>query len=119
MNKWYAVYTGEGDQAYSDGFTEIVAPDYNLAVRAFRAFHQDGESKTLPCGEFLCEADFKLFSHSEKLNTWGKERRERITVIYTQHKQNDDQIHELISYFRTLTESWRGRDDRWQDRKEQ
>ncbi len=119
MNKWYAVYTGEGDQAYRDGFTEIVAPDYNLAVRAFRAFHQDGESKTLPCGKILREEDFKLFSHSEKLNTWGKERRERIIVIYTQSKQNDNQIHEMISYIRTLTKSWRGRDDRWQDRKEQ
>ena len=104
MRKWYAVYTGEGTQSYSDGFTEIVAPDYYLAVRAFRAFHQDGESKTLPCGEILREADFKLFSHSEKLNTWGKELRERIAVVYTLDKQKDNQIHELITYLRTLPE---------------
>lgn len=103
MNKWYAVYTGEGGQAYSDGFTEIEAPGYNLAVRAFRAFHQDGESKTLQCGEILREADFKLFSHSEKLNTWGEKLRERIAVVYTMSK-NDNQIHELISYIRTMPE---------------
>ena len=101
MSKWYAVYTGEGNQAYSDGFTEIEAPAYDLAVRAFRAFHQNGESKTLPCGEILCAADFKLFSHSEKLNTWGERLRERIATVYTIDKQDDRTIHELISYIRT------------------
>lgn len=101
MSKWYAVYTGEGNQAYSDGFTEIEAPAYDLAVRAFRAFHQDEESKTLPVGDFLCEEDFKLFSRMEKMNTWGDTCRERISTVYTLDSRGGDVVHELISYIRT------------------
>lgn len=104
MSKWYAVYTGEGAQAYSDGFTEIEAPTYDIAVRAFRAFHQDGENKTLPCGEILRAADFRLFSHSEKMNTWGDTCRERIYARHLACDMGGDVVHELISYIRTRPE---------------
>ena len=81
MRKYYFTYGSEGHPFYG-GWTEIVAPDEDVAREVFRIFHPNGPDGFMSCSDVYEEEWFKS-TKEFKAGNFGHRCYERISVTRT------------------------------------
>lgn len=105
-NIYFYTYGSDEKFPYQFGWTEIEAPDWSTAHRAFRAFHPSlDNARVLNCADFYTEDEFKYAFPDA--NNLGKGCHERITVeVYTDVMDDSGNvIHETIGYRREVLDN--------------
>lgn len=88
MPKFYFTYGTEG-QPYYGGWTEISAPDIDIACALFRAVHPDRTEGYLNCSSIYPEKQFLKSVMAEKGN-FGYFCHETITVTITKNERSSE-----------------------------
>lgn len=105
-NIYFYTYGSDEKFPYQFGWTEIEAPDWSTAHRAFRTFHPSRDNaRVLNCADFYTEDEFKYAFPDA--NNLGKGCHERITVeVYTDVMDDSGNvIHETIGYRREVLDN--------------
>ena len=79
MEKFFFTYGTEG-QPYYGGWTEVIAPDRELACAAFRAIHPDKHEGYLNCSSVYSAADFNRTTMAGPKGNFHKFCHETITM---------------------------------------
>jgi hypothetical protein len=82
MNKYYFTYGTDG-QPFVGGWTEVEAPNVNLACAAFRLAHPDKEPGILNCSSAYTEENFLKSCMASPDGNFRKFCHERISFTFT------------------------------------
>lgn len=85
MAKFYFTY-GTSGQPYFGGWTEVVAPNRNVACAAFRAVHPDKTDGLLNCSSVYSEEQFDKTQMAGDKGNFGYFCHEVISVVITRTK---------------------------------
>lgn len=88
MPNFYFTY-GTEDQPYYGGWTQIVAPDRQVACGVFRGFHPDRTEGILNCAEVYSEEQFLNTSMAGPDGNFGFFCHELITVQRVPIREED------------------------------
>jgi len=80
-NRYIFTYGSEG-QAFQGGWTEVVAPDEETAIRAFLVFHP-AENGLIPCAAIYTLDEFKTTCMAGPKGNLGARCHESIIVLRT------------------------------------
>ena len=82
MAKFYFTYGDDVHYPYQNGWTEVEAYDFQLAVRAFQMFHPNRPgSEILNCAGFYSESSWEKTFMARNNENFGHGCWERITVL--------------------------------------
>lgn len=82
MTKFYFTY-GTSGQPYFGGWTEIEAPNMEIACAAFRAVHPDKTEGLLNCSSVYSEEQFNKTQMAGSEGNFGYFCHEAISVVMT------------------------------------
>ena len=80
LEKFYFTYGSDDVQPYCGGWTEVWAPNYQMACQAFRAVHPDRIPNILNCSSVYSAREFEKTKMFGPGGNFGLRCRETITL---------------------------------------
>ena len=80
LEKFYFTYGSDDVQPYCGGWTEVWAPNYQMACQAFRAVHPDRIPNILNCSSVYSAREFEKTKMFGPGGNFGLRCRESITL---------------------------------------
>ncbi len=93
MPKFYFTYGTDEAMAFIGGWTEVIAPNLELACRAFNAVHPSRHPNQSPlilnCADFYTEEQFKQTEMYGPEGNFGRRCHETITLEITKTNEKE------------------------------